>query len=143
MPYHEIYYVSASEIIAIHMAIMKNSGKQKIYVMKNRIEEIEEQYRTIKGDILYKAAILLYNIIKERPRPFQDGHKRTGWISIVRFFRKNNYYFFDSQKLADKAYIQKNVVKYLIDIQQGKISKMDSIKTWLQGLFTAITDPGF
>jgi len=142
MPFHEIYYVSASEIIAIHMAIMKNAGKHKIYVMQKRIEEIEGNYRTIKGDIFYKAAVLLNDIIKERPRPFQDGHKRTAWISLVRFFRKNSYYFFESQKLADKTYIQKNVVDHLIEIQQGKV-KMNNIRTWLHNLFMSIIDPGF
>ncbi len=143
MPFHEIYYISASEIIAIHMAIMKKAGKQKVYIMKKRVEEIEEQYRSVKGDIYYKAAILLYGIIKERPRPFQDGHKRTGWISVVQFFRKNSYYFLNPENLSNKAFIEKNVVKNLIEIQRGKINKMDDIKTWLQTLFSGITDPGF
>ena len=140
MPSHEIFYISASEIIAIHMAIMKKAGKHKVYVMKKRVEEIEENYRTIKGDVFYKAAVLLHDIIKERPRPFQDGHKRTAWITIVQFFRKNSLYFFNPEKLSDKPYIQKCVVEFLINIQKGKINKMDDIKNWLGSLFSSVTD---
>ncbi|MHA1784130.1 MAG: Fic family protein [Candidatus Helarchaeota archaeon] len=137
--YNEIFYITASEIIAIHMAIMRRYGRRKVYVMKKRIQEIEEHYRNSEGDIFYKAALLLIDIIREKPKPFEDGHKRTGWISIVRFFQKNDYYFFDPAKLSEKDFLEKNLLNHLIKIQQNKIKKVESVRSWLHQLFISFS----
>ncbi|NHI91452.1 MAG: hypothetical protein EAX96_03045 [Candidatus Lokiarchaeota archaeon] len=140
---HEIFYINANEIIAIHIAIMRRYGRNKVYVMKKRIQEIEEHYRNEEGDIYHKAAVLLIDIIREKPKPFEDGHKRTGWITVVRFLQKNNHYFYDPSNLSNKEFVQEEIVNYLIKIQQNQIKKVESVRSWLQRYFVSIRDSPF
>ena len=140
---HEIFYITASEIIAIHIAILRRYGRNKVYVMKKRIKEIEEHYRKVEGDIYLKAATLLIDLIREKPKPFEDGHKRTGWIAMVRFFQKNNCYFYDPSKLSNKEYVQDSIVEFLIKVQQNKIKHIDEVRSWLKQNFISIRDAPF
>lgn len=140
---HEIYYITTSEIIAIHIAILRRFGRNKVYVMKKRIKEIEEHYRKVEGDIYYKAAILLVDLIREKPKPFEDGHKRTGWITVVRFFQKNNCHFYAPSKLSDKEFVQDSIVQFLINVQQNKIKKIEEVRSWLKQNFISIRDAIF
>lgn len=140
---HEIFYMTANEIIAIHIAILRRYGRNKVYVMKKRIKEIEEHYRKVEGDIYLKAATLLVDLIREKPKPFEDGHKRTGWIAIVRFFQKNSCYFYEPSKLSDKGYVQDFIVEFLIKVQQNKIKDIEEVRSWLKQNFISIRDALF
>ncbi|MHC1592207.1 MAG: hypothetical protein ACXQS8_08975 [Candidatus Helarchaeales archaeon] len=132
----KVHYVFTNEIIRIHITIMQIYGRSSVYLMRDRVEEIVRTYIETDGDIYKKAAVLIREIIAGKPRPFIDGHKRTAWISTVRFLSKNGYYFSDYQKLKDKRYVEDEIVNgFLVPIQRKEIQKIGEIREWLASKF--------
>jgi len=131
----EIKYITVEEILEIYDTIIRKYGRIHTTSLKRKLHEIIEHHIKHKGDIFEKAAVLVKELITARPRPFVDGHKRVGWITIVRFFELNGYHFFDLDKLDDRDFIESNIATYLIKIQQKKIQSIHAIAGWLRVLF--------
>jgi len=135
----KVHYVFTNEIIRIHITIMRIYGRSSVYLMRDRIEEIVKTYVEAEGDIYKKAAILLREFIAGKPRPFIDGHKRTAWVTTVRFLSKNGYFFRNYQKLKDKEYVENEIVNgFLVPIQRKEIRKIGEIKDWLISKFERV-----
>jgi len=131
----EIKYISVEEILEIYNTIIRQYGRIHTTLLKKKLNEIVKHHREHEGDIFEKAAVLVKELITARPRPFVDGHKRVGWISVVRFFELNGYHFFDLEKLEDINFIESNIATYLVKIQRKKINSIHAIAGWLRVLF--------
>lgn len=130
-----INYIETDEVIEVYQNIIRQYGRLHKFMLKRKIDDMILTSKQYEGDIFSKAAVLLKELITPKPRIFIDGHKRVGWICTVRFFELNGYQFIDLTKLEDIDFIEKNIVSYLIKIQQKKITDIEEINVWLQSLF--------
>lgn len=131
----EINYIEKDEILDIYRKIMRHYGRVHKTPHTEKIDNILQIVKQHKGDIFEKAAVFIKEIVTAKPRPFVDGHKRVAWIAAVRFLELNGYHFFDLSKLDDMDFIGKNIVLYLVQIQQKRTTNINQIRAWLLSLF--------
>ena len=130
-----ISYLEKDEILDIYKNIMKHYSRVHKISHTEKLDEVIKKAKEHTGDIFEKASVLIKELVTAKPRPFVDGHKRVAWISAVRFLEINGYHFFDSSKLEDIDFIGKNIVLYLVQIQQKRITNINQIRAWLLSLF--------
>ena len=95
-------YLDIAEVMIIHDRMLKIGGG-RIGVADFRLihSAIARPQSTFDGKSLYpsiwlKAASLIHSLIKNHP--FNDGNKRTGFFTTMRFLKINNYYITASNK---------------------------------------------
>ncbi len=130
-----INYLEKDEILDIYKNIMKHYSRVHKISNTEKLDEVIKKAKEYTGDIFEKASVLIKELVTAKPRPFVDGHKRVAWISAVRFLEINGYHFFDTSKLEDIDFIGKNIVLYLVQIQQKRITNINQIRAWLLSLF--------
>ena len=86
---------------------------------------VERSKAFFAGKFLYptlwlQAAALLQSLIKNHP--FNDGNKRTGYFSTMRFLWINGY-----ELIADKD----DIIRYTVDVDVKKLD-IESIALWLK-----------
>jgi death-on-curing protein len=129
--------ISSEEIIKVHDNVISDYGGQAGILDKGTLEYLQYEIhkklmRSLKKDsisIHYLAAFLLHGIITKHP--FQDGHKRTGFLianSILDVFGYSN-------RASDKKRIEflKQVAEYGISIEE--------VTDWLTDNYTLDHEP--
>ncbi|MBS7529363.1 type II toxin-antitoxin system death-on-curing family toxin [Hazenella sp. IB182353] len=95
----DIRYLTVSEIVEIHMMIMRDygEGEQAGVMFPDRLESASERPKAVFFEkelyptIWDKAACLLQSIIQEHI--FHNGNKRTGLACMEIFLMLNGYQF--------------------------------------------------
>ena len=90
-----IRYLDIGEVIIIHEKMIEiGGGRRGIRDYRLLHSAVERPKATFTGRPLYptiylKAAALIHSLIKNHP--FNDGNKRTGFFSTLRFLHINGY----------------------------------------------------
>ncbi|MBC7226688.1 MAG: type II toxin-antitoxin system death-on-curing family toxin [Thermoflexales bacterium] len=121
-----IRYLTVEEVIAIHEYAVREFGGSAGVASIARLESaIAAPRQTMFGEDLYpdllsKAAILVYGLIKNHP--FVDGNKRTGLFALFEFLERNGFTIVASD---DDLY------QFAIDIATSRLGK-EQIEAWLR-----------
>lgn len=121
-----IKYLEIDEVYEIHEEMINIGGGRK--GMRDFIllhSSLERPKVTFGGEELYptiwdKAAALIYSLIKNHA--FNDGNKRTGFFSTMRFLKINEYYL---------TVTTEEVVEFSLEIDI-KNPSLNQIATWLK-----------
>lgn len=113
------FYLSIDQVIALHDSILDNSGGLRgirdIGLLESALDAPKvamfgmEMYKTGHE----KSAVLLYHIIKNHP--FNDGNKRTAFMSWIAFCEINH--------LNMESFEKPMVESLCVSIAEGIISK--------------------
>lgn len=119
-------YLDLEEVLAIYEKMIEiGGGREGIRDFTLLHSAVERSKATFAGKSLYptiwlKAGAYLQSLIKNHP--FEDGNKRTGYFSTMRFLAKNGY---------DLLASQKTLVKFTISVDTQKLT-LDEIAKWLK-----------
>lgn len=119
-------YTGIDEVIAIHERMLEiGGGREGILDFTLIHSAVERPRATFAGKNLYptiwlQAASLIQSLI--RNHPFNDGNKRTGYFSTMRFLRSNGY-----ELVATK----RQIVYFTLSIDV-KRPNIDTISLWLK-----------
>lgn len=122
----EIKYIDIFEAYQIHERMLNVGGGRKgIRDFTLLHSAVERPKASFGGELLYKniwfqAAALLQSLIKNHP--FEDGNKRTGFFSTMRFLRINGYKIIAAHK---------QIVKFTFNVDVKRLS-LNQIARWLQ-----------
>ncbi len=122
----KLYYVEIDEVIAIHERMLEiGGGREGIRDFTLIHSAIERPKATFAGKNLYptiwlQVAAVIQSLI--RNHPFNDGNKRTGYFSTLRFLNLNGY----DLKVSDKDIIDFTLS---IDVERPPI---EEIAEWFQ-----------
>lgn len=122
----KIVYLEIDEVIVIHERMLEIAGgREGIRDFTLIHSAIERPKATFAGKDLYpglwlKAAAIIQSLI--RSHPFNDGNKRTGYFTTLRFLDLNGY-----DLVARKKQITDFTVK--IDVDRPNI---EDISFWLK-----------
>jgi len=126
-------YLSIDEVLAIHHEITRKfKGKEHVLSFTLLHSAVERPRASFGGKELYtsvfdKAAALLQSLILNHP--FQDGNKRTAYVTCARFLFINGY------QLETK---QKNLITFILKSIKEK-TKINKISLWLKNHSTGIS----
>lgn len=122
----EIRYLEIDEVYSIHEVVIKvgggRHGVRDFTLIHSAVERPRASFagKLLYADIWLQAAALIQSLIKNHP--FEDGNKRTGFFSTLRFLNINGY-----DIKADK----KEIVNFALDIDVKKLS-VNRISSWLK-----------
>ncbi|OGG01644.1 hypothetical protein A2W14_07140 [Candidatus Gottesmanbacteria bacterium RBG_16_37_8] len=125
-PKSETEYIKIEEIVAIHERMIEiGGGREGIRDFTLLHSACERPKATFSGQLLYsniwfQAAALIQSLI--RNHPFNDGNKRTGYFSTVRFLNLNGY------ELEAK---KKQIIGFTLSIDIKKLN-VEQISSWLK-----------
>lgn len=121
-------YLTIDQVIALHDAVLVASGGLRGIRDTGLLESAldapraamfgMEMYRTVKE----KSAVLLFHLIKNHP--FNDGNKRTAFVSWIVFCEANKIKLSIEFKILVEA--------LCVTIAEGTISKDELIKLMLK-----------
>lgn len=122
----KLYYVEIDEVIAIHERMLEiGGGREGIRDFTLIHSAIERPKATFAGKNLYptiwlQAAAMIQSLI--RNHPFNDGNKRTGYFSTLRFLYLNGY---------DLTVSDKDIIDFTLSIDVER-PPIEEIAEWLQ-----------
>lgn len=122
----EIKYLDIAEVYNIHEKMLEiGGGRPGIRDFTLIHSAVERPKASFGGKMLYpsiwlQAAALIQSLIKNHP--FEDGNKRTGFFSTLRFLNINGY---------DIKVIRKEIVSFVLDVDVKKLS-LNQIAFWFQ-----------
>lgn len=119
-------FISLEEVLAIHDRMLEIGGGREgirdFALFHSAVERPKAQYggKFLYGSLWLMAAALLQSLVKNHP--FEDGNKRTAFISAIRLLYKNGYQF--------KA--EKNkIIKLMVGVGIGN-KTIGQIAKWLK-----------
>jgi len=121
-----INYVGIEEVYVIHEKMIEiGKGRKGIRDFTLLHSAVERPKATFAARELYptlwlKTAALVHSLIKNHP--FNDGNKRTGYFSAMRFLKINGY---------DLSAKQKELVNFALAIDIKNLS-LPQIAQWLK-----------
>jgi death-on-curing protein len=121
-----VRYLTIEEIFAIHdRAIREYGGSPELMNLGHLESTLAAPRQTMFGeelypDVLSKAAILFYLLIKNHP--FLDGNKRMAFLTLMRFLDINGY---SLSATNDKLY------QFTIDVASSVLTK-EEVETWIR-----------
>ena len=119
-------YLIIDEIFAIHdRAIREYGGSPELLDLGRLESSLAVPRQTMFGeelypDVLSKAAILFYLLIKNHP--FLDGNKRTAFLALMRFLNLNGYTL---NATNDDLY------QFTIDVASSVLGK-EEVEMWIR-----------
>ncbi len=122
----ELNYLGIEEVYNIHLRMLKvgggREGVRDFTLIHSAVERPKASFggKLLYPDIWYQAAALIQSLIKNHP--FEDGNKRTGFFSTLRFLNINGYNI--------KA-TKKEIVLFALDVDIKKLS-LKQISSWLK-----------
>ena len=122
----EIKYLEIDEVYNIHEKMLKVGGGRfgirDFTLIHSAVERPKASFagRMLYHDIWFQAAALIQSLIKNHP--FEDGNKRTGFFSMLRFLNINGY---------DIKAAKKEIIRFALDIDVKKLS-IKKISFWLK-----------
>ena len=120
------FYISLEEVLTIHQRMLEvGGGKKGIRDFTLIHSAVERPKATFSGKSLYptvflKAAALIQSLIKNHP--FEDGNKRTGYFSTMRFLFLNGY---------DLKAKKGQIINFTLEVDIKKLT-IDQIASWLK-----------
>ena len=121
-----IHYLDIGEVIIIHEKMIEiGGGRRGIRDYRLLHSAVERPKATFAGKPLYpniylKAASLLHSLIKNHP--FNDGNKRTGFFSTLRFLHINGYEITASHE---------EIIKFTLSVDTKNLS-LEEIADWFK-----------
>jgi death-on-curing protein len=121
-----VRYLTIDEIFAIHdRAILEYGGSPELMNLGHLEASLAVPRQTMFGeelypDVLSKAAILFYLLIKNHP--FLDGNKRTAFLALMRFLNINGYTL---NATNDELY------QFTIDVASSVLTK-EEVEMWIR-----------
>jgi len=121
-----VRYLIIDEIFAIHdRAIREYGGSPELLDLGRLESSLAVPRQTMFGeelypDVLSKAAILFYLLIKNHP--FLDGNKRTAFLALMRFLNINGYTL---SAANDELY------QFTIDVASSVLTK-EEVEMWIK-----------
>lgn len=91
----EIRYLDISIVYEIHERMIKigggRSGVRDFTLIHSAVERPKASFggKLLYSNIWFQAAALIQSLIKNHP--FNDGNKRTGYFSVLRFLNINGW----------------------------------------------------
>lgn len=122
----KLIFLDIEEVYIIHEQMIRiGGGRNGIRDFTLLHSAIERMKATFAGKSLYpsiwlKAASLIHSIIKNHP--FNDGNKRTGFFSTLRFLNLNGY---------DIAAGKKEIVEFALSVDTKNLT-LNQISRWLK-----------
>lgn len=119
-------YIDIEEVYQIHERMLKvGGGRPEVRDFTLLHSAVERPKVTFGGHLLYptlwlKAAALIQSLIKNHS--FNDGNKRTGFFSTLRFLKLNNYAIICSKK---------QIINFTLSIDVQNIN-IEEIAEWLK-----------
>ena len=119
----DVVYPTEDEIIRLNKEILekvvvRKADRHKL-LSRAQITMAISGAKEHPGDLYYKAAILLYGLL--RSHPFDSGNRRTGMAAVFSFLTTNG----QNPKIIEDSSI-------LLGIRHNYYS-LEEIKSWLQG----------
>ncbi len=120
-----IRYLELDEVLRVHERVIRQYGGSPEMRDLGLLESaVATPRQTMLGEELYpdvvsKAAILLYLLIKNHP--FVDGNKRTGLLCLLRFLAVNGF----ALDVADD-----DLYQFTLDVATSTLSK-DAVGAWI------------
>lgn len=124
-----IKYLTAEHVISFHKEILRVSGGLAGIRSKNLLlSALAAPKASFAGQQMYplideKAAVYLYHLA--RNHPFNDGNKRTAYISTLVFMELNQ---------GDLKFDVSSLEDVVVDVAQGKFSKDQLLRFFLGGV---------
>ena len=118
--YLSVEKIIAYNILAINLIQVKRADKAEV-LSKNRLDEVVERCKNLKGDVYDKAVFLLKGIIQKHP--FASGNRRTAFIAVKDFLLSNTETF-GIQDNPEQA-------RVMIGIREN-FYKDEELKEWLK-----------
>lgn len=112
-----IKYLDIVEVYLIHERMIKigggRSGIRDFALVHSAVERPKATFggQSLYPDIWHQGAALIQSLIKNHP--FNDGNKRTGFFSLMRFLEINGYQI--------KA-CRKEIIRFVLEIDIKKLS---------------------
>lgn len=122
----EIKYLDIAEVYNIHERMLKvgggRSGIKDFTLIHSAVERPKASFggKMLYPNIWLQAAALIQSLIKNHP--FEDGNKRTGFFSTLRFLNINGY---------DIKVTKKDIVSFALDVDVKKLS-LNQIAFWFK-----------
>lgn len=122
----KVIFLEIDEVIAIHERMLKiGGGREGIRDFTLIHSAVERPKAFFAGKDLYptvwlKAAALIHSLVKNHA--FNDGNKRTGFFSTLRFLNLNGY---------DLDVEDKEIINFTLDIGVKKLN-LEDISLWLK-----------
>lgn len=122
----KIYYLAIDEVIAIHeRMLLVGGGREGIRDFTLIHSAIERPKTTFAGKNLYptiwlQAAAMIQSLI--RNHPFNDGNKRTGYFTTLRFLNLNGY---------DLKVFNEGIINFTLSIDVER-PNIEEISLWLK-----------
>jgi len=122
----EIKFLDIVEVYEIHERMIKigggRPGVRDFTLIHSAVERPKMSFagKLLYPDIWLKAASLIQSLIKNHP--FEDGNKRTGFFSTLRFLNINGY---------DIKPDKKDIVNFVLQIDTKNLS-LQQISLWFK-----------
>ena len=119
-------YLAIDEVIAIHERMLEiGGGRQGIRdftLIHSAIERPKATFaqRDLYPTIWLKAAAIIQSLI--RNHPFNDGNKRTGYFTTLRFLNQNGY---------DLKATKTEIIHFTLNIDVHR-PDIENISSWLK-----------
>jgi death-on-curing protein len=118
--------ISIQETLYIHNLLIKtfggSSGVRDFQALESALSRLFQTFDSVElyPSIIEKAASLLESLLANHP--FVDGNKRTGYVLMRLFLKKNG---------MDIVADEETKYQYLIDVASG-VKRYDDILIWLE-----------
>lgn len=122
----EIKYLDISEVYEIHEKMLKigggRSGVRDFTLIHSATERPKASFsgKLLYSNIWFQSAALIQSLIKNHP--FEDGNKRTGFFSTLRFLNINGW---DIKANEGKIY------EFVLQIDTKNLP-LEQISSWLK-----------
>lgn len=126
LPTDDILYLDVTQAIVIHEQMMNiGGGREGIRDFTLIHSAVERPKATFAGKSLYptiyfQAAAMIQSLIMNHP--FNDGNKRTGFFTMLRFLNING---------IDCNVAQEEIIKFTIEIDTRKFT-IEEISSWIE-----------
>ncbi len=121
-----IIYITIEECYLIHEKMIEigggRGGVRDFTLLHSAIERSKASFggKDLYPDIWTKGAALIHSLIKNHP--FNDGNKRTGFFTTLRFLNINGY---------DITASRKEIVEFALSIDVRNLN-LEEIASWLK-----------
>lgn len=122
----KINFLAIDEVIAIHERMLEigkgRDGIRDFTLIHSAIERPKATFaqKDLYPTIWLKASAIIQSLI--RNRPFNDGNKRTGYFTTLRFLNQNGY---------DLAATRREIVSFTLNIDVHR-PDIENISVWLK-----------
>ncbi len=122
----KLIFLDIEEVYMIHEQMIRvgggRAGIRDFTLLHSAVERMKATFagKSLYSTIWLKASSLIHSIIKNHP--FNDGNKRTGFFSMLRFLNLNGY---------DIGAERKEIVEFALSVDTKNLT-LKQISLWLK-----------